>query len=156
MKKRNENFLVLFCQNSIRIGENIFFHLQIIHNGAHFFFMEKPIQFHELMAEILSDLPRGFRSLASGDSRITTMILRDEHWIVVALWIFVRLHKSINFYAISATFFFISNLQLTRKNQRIFFIGLSSHENERKNFAPFFNTDKIINKKAEMSRLTLI
>ena len=40
--------------------------------------MEKPIQFHEVMGDILSDLPRGFRSLASGDTRITTTILRDD------------------------------------------------------------------------------
>ena len=40
--------------------------------------MEKPIQFHEVMGDILTDLPSGFRSLASGDTRITTTILRDE------------------------------------------------------------------------------
>jgi len=38
--------------------------------------MEKPIQFHEIMGDILSDLPQGFRSLASEDTRITTTILR--------------------------------------------------------------------------------
>lgn len=50
--------------------------IKIIHNAAHFFFMEKPIQFHEIMGDILSDLPQGFRSLASEDTRITTTVLR--------------------------------------------------------------------------------
>jgi hypothetical protein len=39
--------------------------------------MEKPIQFHEVMSDILTDLPRDFRSLASEDNRITTTILRE-------------------------------------------------------------------------------
>ncbi|CAM4803082.1 unnamed protein product [Rotaria magnacalcarata] len=51
--------------------------LKIIHNAAHFFFMEKPIQFHEVMIDILSDVPQGFHSLASRDDRITTTILRE-------------------------------------------------------------------------------
>jgi hypothetical protein len=39
--------------------------------------MEKPIQFHEVMSEILSDLPHDFRTLASADRRITTTILPE-------------------------------------------------------------------------------
>lgn len=40
--------------------------------------MEKPIQFHEVMDDILSDLSRGSRSLASGDSRITNTFLPQD------------------------------------------------------------------------------
>ncbi|CAF4544664.1 unnamed protein product, partial [Rotaria sp. Silwood2] len=49
--------------------------IKIIHNAAHFFFMEKPIQFHEVMSDILSDLPQNFCTLASGDRTITTTVL---------------------------------------------------------------------------------
>ncbi|CAF3588163.1 unnamed protein product [Rotaria sordida] len=51
--------------------------IKIIHNAAHFFFMEKPLQFHEVMSEILSDLPQNFHTLASGDKTITTTILSE-------------------------------------------------------------------------------
>ncbi|CAF0812327.1 unnamed protein product [Adineta ricciae] len=51
--------------------------IKIIHNAAHFFFMEKPIQFHEVMSEILSDLPHYFRTLASVDRTITTTVLPE-------------------------------------------------------------------------------
>ncbi|CAF3761178.1 unnamed protein product [Rotaria sp. Silwood1] len=51
--------------------------IKIIHNAAHFFFMEKPIQFHEVMIDLLSDLPDGVHSLASEDNRITTTIRRE-------------------------------------------------------------------------------
>ena len=39
--------------------------------------MEKPIQFHEVMSEILSDLPHDFRTLASADKTITTTIISE-------------------------------------------------------------------------------
>jgi hypothetical protein len=39
--------------------------------------MEKPIQFHEVMSEILSDLPHYFRTLASVDKTITTTVLPE-------------------------------------------------------------------------------
>jgi hypothetical protein len=39
--------------------------------------MEKPIQFHEVMSEILSDLPHDFRTLASADKTITTTVLPE-------------------------------------------------------------------------------
>jgi len=52
--------------------------IKIIHNAAHFFFMEKPIQFHEVMSEILSDLRHDFRTLASADTTITTTVLPEQ------------------------------------------------------------------------------
>ena len=36
------------------------------------------MQFHEVMDDILSNSPRGSRSLASGDSRITNTILPED------------------------------------------------------------------------------
>ncbi|CAF1421441.1 unnamed protein product [Rotaria sordida] len=39
--------------------------------------MEKPIQFHEITSEILSDLSQNFHTLASEDKTITTIILSE-------------------------------------------------------------------------------
>ncbi|CAM4918563.1 unnamed protein product [Rotaria socialis] len=49
--------------------------IKTIHSAAHFFFMERPIQFHEVMSDLLSDLPQNVPTLASADSTITTAIL---------------------------------------------------------------------------------
>ncbi|CAF5090433.1 unnamed protein product, partial [Rotaria magnacalcarata] len=46
--------------------------IKTIHSAAHFFFMERPIQFHEVMSDLLSDLPQNIPTLASADSTITT------------------------------------------------------------------------------------
>ncbi|CAF2358577.1 unnamed protein product [Rotaria sp. Silwood2] len=59
--------------------------IKIIHNAAHFFFMEKPIQFHEVMSDILSDLPQNFCTLASGDRTITTTVLSDRFRTIESL-----------------------------------------------------------------------
>ncbi|CAF1379095.1 unnamed protein product [Adineta steineri] len=55
-------------------------YIKIIHNAAHFFFMEKPIQFHEVISEILTDLPVYFRTLASVDRTITTTVLPPDRF----------------------------------------------------------------------------
>ncbi|CAM4915217.1 unnamed protein product [Rotaria socialis] len=64
--------------------------LKIIHNAAHFFFMERPIQFHEVMIDILSDVPQGFHSLASRDDRITTTILREKKNEIVPMKTYIE------------------------------------------------------------------